>query len=163
MTFALTSLPDLVQQSAAHAWLFIPSAMLLGALHGLEPGHSKTMMAAFIVAIRGTVAQAVMLGLAATLSHTLIVWVIALGGLYLWHGIDAARFEPYFQLASAALIIAIALWMLWRTWRDQQDAKAAAGAHHHGRPHGHDHAHAHGHTHDHDHDHGHDHIHEERR
>ena len=35
------------------AWLFIPSAILLGALHGLEPGHSKTMMAAFIVAIRG--------------------------------------------------------------------------------------------------------------
>ena len=55
MIFALTSLPDLVQQSAAHAWLFIPSALLLGALHGLEPGHSKTMMAAFIVAVRGTI------------------------------------------------------------------------------------------------------------
>jgi hypothetical protein len=41
------------------AWLFIPSAIVLGALHGLEPGHSKTMMAAFIVAIRGTVKQAV--------------------------------------------------------------------------------------------------------
>ena len=33
-----------------NAWLFIPSAILLGALHGLEPGHSKTKMAAFIVA-----------------------------------------------------------------------------------------------------------------
>ncbi|XLM23131.1 nickel/cobalt efflux protein RcnA, partial [Chromobacterium piscinae] len=31
-----------------NAWLFIPSAIALGALHGLEPGHSKTMMAAFI-------------------------------------------------------------------------------------------------------------------
>jgi hypothetical protein len=36
VNLALTSLPDLVQQSAAHAWLFIPSAMLLGALHGLD-------------------------------------------------------------------------------------------------------------------------------
>jgi ABC-type nickel/cobalt efflux system permease component RcnA len=26
------------------AWLYFPSAILLGALHGLEPGHSKTMM-----------------------------------------------------------------------------------------------------------------------
>ncbi|MDW3877252.1 hypothetical protein IDF44_19340 [Klebsiella pneumoniae] len=44
---------SLLQQG--NAWLFIPSAILLGALHGLEPGHSKTMMAAFIVAVRGNV------------------------------------------------------------------------------------------------------------
>ncbi|MFX6461582.1 nickel/cobalt efflux protein RcnA, partial [Acinetobacter baumannii] len=71
----------LLQQGASNAWLFIPSAILLGALHGLEPGHSKTMMAAFIVAIRGTVTQAVLLGLAATVSHTLVVWAVALGGI----------------------------------------------------------------------------------
>ena len=73
----------LLQQGAMNAWLFIPSAILLGALHGLEPGHSKTMMAAFIVAVRGTVGQAVLLGLSATVSHTLIVWLVALGGLWL--------------------------------------------------------------------------------
>jgi ABC-type nickel/cobalt efflux system permease component RcnA len=50
------SLAELLSQGAGNAWLFIPSAILLGALHGLEPGHSKTMMAAFIVAIRGRVA-----------------------------------------------------------------------------------------------------------
>ena len=154
----MPSFAELIQQSSGHAWLFIPSAILLGALHGLEPGHSKTMMAAFIVAVRGTVTQAVLLGLAATASHTLVVWGIALGGMYLWRGVDAETFEPYFQLASAAIIIAIALWMLWRTWQDQQRAKAAAGDH----GHGHDHPHPHG-----DHDdshapeghHGHDHGH----
>ena len=35
----MTPLSDLLQQGAAHAWLFISSAILLGALHGLEPGH----------------------------------------------------------------------------------------------------------------------------
>lgn len=79
----MTSFADLLQQGAASAWLFIPSAILLGALHGLEPGHSKTMMAAFIVAIRGTVGQAVLLGLAATVSHTAVVWAVAIGGMYL--------------------------------------------------------------------------------
>ena len=87
----MPSFAELIQQSSAHAWLFIPSAILLGALHGLEPGHSKTMMAAFIVAIRGTVTQAVLLGLAATVSHTLIVWGIALGGHVLLAGLDAER------------------------------------------------------------------------
>ena len=134
----------LLAQGTAHAWLFVPSAILLGALHGLEPGHSKTMMAAFIVAIRGTVAQAVLLGLAATVSHTAVVWVIALGGMYVWQGVDSESFEPYFQLLSAAVIVAIAIWMLRRTWQDQQRAKAATGKAHHGHDHVHGHTHSHG-------------------
>lgn len=137
----MPSFADLLQQGTAHAWLFIPSAVLLGALHGLEPGHSKTMMAAFIVAVRGTVAQAGLLGLAATISHTIVVWAIALGGMYLWRGVDTESFEPYFQLASAVIIIAIALWMLFRTLRDQRRAKAASSAHGHGHDHGRAHAH----------------------
>jgi len=117
----MTPLTDLLQQGTAHAWLFVPTAILLGALHGLEPGHSKTMMAAFIIAVRGTVTQAVLLGLAATLSHTAVVWIIALGGQYLGQQWGGETSEPYFQLASAVLIVGIALWMLWRTWREQHD------------------------------------------
>lgn len=109
----------MLAQGAAHAWLFVPSAILLGALHGLEPGHSKTMMAAFIIAVRGTVMQAVLLGLAAALSHTGVVWVIALAGQYFGQRWGGEASEPYFQLASAAMIIGIALWMGWRTWHEQ--------------------------------------------
>lgn len=134
----MPSFAELLQQGSTHAWLFVPSAILLGALHGLEPGHSKTMMAAFIVAIRGTVAQAVMLGIAATISHTAVVWGVAFAGMYLWRGIDAEAIEPYFQLLSAAIIIGIALWMLWRTWKDQQ----VAGHRHHAHDTDHGHAHA---------------------
>ncbi len=154
----MLSFSELVAQGAAHAWLFIPSAVLLGALHGLEPGHSKTMMAAFIVAIRGTVPQAVLLGITATISHTLIVWGIGLGGMYLWRGVAAETLEPYFQLASGLIIVLIAAWMFWRTWRDQH---AAAHGHENGCEHGHEHGHDHGnHSHSRDHDHGHGHNHE---
>jgi nickel/cobalt exporter len=138
-------MPDiaaLLQQGAASSWLFIPSAILLGALHGLEPGHSKTMMAAFIVAVRGTVAQAVMLGLAATLSHTAVVWAVALIGIYFGSQQNIETSEPYFQVASAVMIIGIALWMMWRTARIQRAA--------HDHDHGHDHAEDHGHAHNHD-------------
>jgi len=41
------------------------------------------MMSAFIVEIRGAVKQAVMLGIAATISHSAIVWLNALGGMYI--------------------------------------------------------------------------------
>ena len=120
---------SLLQQG--NAWLFVPSAILLGALHGLEPGHSKTMMAAFIVAIRGTLKQAILLGLAATLSHTVVVWIIAMAGLWFGQGWDAHTSEPWFQLISGLLIILIALWMAWRTWKESQPHD-----HHH---HHHDH------------------------
>lgn len=142
----------LLQQG--NGWFFIPSAILLGILHGLEPGHSKTMMAAFIIAIKGTVKQAVMLGLAATLSHTAIVWLIALGGMYLSRAFTAQSVEPWLQLISAIIILSTACWMFWRTWRGEQ--QWLAGNHHH--DHHHDHDHDHGHDHDHDH---HGHIHPE--
>ncbi|MEG0207489.1 nickel/cobalt efflux protein RcnA [Hafnia sp.] len=104
-----------------NAWFFIPSAILLGALHGLEPGHSKTMMAAFIIAIKGTVRQAVMLGLAATFSHTAIVWLIAFGGMYVSQKFTAQAVEPWLQLLSGAIILGTAFWMFWRTWRGERN------------------------------------------
>jgi nickel/cobalt exporter len=152
----MTSFSDLLQQGAGHAWLFVPSAILLGALHGLEPGHSKTMMAAFIIAVRGTVAQAVLLGLSATISHTAVVWAVALVGLHYGAQIYGEATEGWFQLASAGLIIGIALWMLLRTYREQQRERVDADHDHH--DHGHDHHHPHDHVHGREHEHGHEHA-----
>jgi len=129
----MTAFTTLLQQG--NAWLFVPSAILLGALHGLEPGHSKTMMAAFIVAIRGTLTQAVLLGLSATVSHTAVVWAVAMAGLYFGRNWNAETTEPYFQMVSAVLIVAVAAWMMWRTWRS---TNAAHDHDHHHHDHGHD-------------------------
>jgi len=131
----VTDFSTLLESGAANAWLFIPSAILLGALHGLEPGHSKTMMAAFIVAIRGTVTQAVLLGLAATVSHTAIVWLLALPAAYFGGQWEAESTEPYFQLASGILILVVAGWMLLRTWRLQHRREHAHGHSHAGASH----------------------------
>ena len=131
----MTDFSHVLQQGAAHAWLFIPSALILGALHGLEPGHSKTMMAAFIIAIRGTVAQAVLLGLSAAFSHSLIIWLLAAVALKYGSQWNVETTEPYFQLGSAVIVVGLAVWMFWRTRRD---VKAAAA-------HSHDHDHSHSH------------------
>ena len=135
----MTEFTTLLQQG--NAWFFIPSAILLGALHGLEPGHSKTMMAAFIIAIKGTIKQAVMLGLAATISHTAVVWLIAFGGMVISKRFTAQSAEPWLQLISAVIIISTAFWMFWRTWRGERNWLE--------NMHGHDYEHHH-----HDHEHG---------
>lgn len=144
-------MPDLVtllRDGTTNLWIFIPTAILLGALHGLEPGHSKTMMAAFIIAVRGTVGQAILLGLAATISHTLIVWLVALLGLNFGSAYATESVEPWLQLISGVIIIAIALWMMRQTFAE----------HHHGHNHHHDHDHDHHNPHDHDHHHDHYHY-----
>ncbi len=131
---SMTSFNELIQQGTAHAWLFIPSAILLGALHGMEPGHSKTMMAAFIIAVRGTVWQAALLGLAAAFSHSLVIWALAALALHFGSEWNVETTEPYFQIASGVIIIALALWMFWRTRRDV--TAAAAHSHDDEGPHG---------------------------
>jgi nickel/cobalt transporter (NicO) family protein len=103
-------------------WLFLPAAVLLGALHGLEPGHSKTMMAAFIISIRGTVAQAVLLGLSAAFSHTLVIWVLAAIGLHFSGQLDVEGLEPWFQVVTGVIIVGMAAWMFTRIRRDQRAA-----------------------------------------
>ena len=87
----------LVEQGASNPFILMIFAMLLGALHGLEPGHSKTMMAAFVIAVRGTVGQAVLLGLSAAAFFALTIATqssaplrgvlsvsIGVGAIYFW-------------------------------------------------------------------------------
>lgn len=83
--------------------------------------------------------QAILLGLSATLSHTAIVWAIALVGLHFGRNLDLETAEPWFQLASAVIIIGVAAWMVFRTWREQQ---ATAHEHDHDHQHAHDESHA---------------------
>ena len=130
---------ELIQQGATNLWVFIPTAILLGALHGLEPGHSKTMMASFIIAVKGSVAQAALLGLCAALSHSLIVWVLAAMALEFGNELIAEQAEPYFMLLSAVVVLGVSIWMFIRTRHDELSAKA----HHHPQQGGHDHGHHH--------------------
>ncbi|MEZ0386041.1 MAG: nickel/cobalt efflux protein RcnA, partial [Verrucomicrobium sp.] len=128
----MQSFSELLSQGSG--WFFIPTAIVLGALHGLEPGHSKTMMAAFIIAVRGTVMQAVLLGVAATVSHTAIIWILAAIGLHFAGKMEVEAIEPYLQFASGFVIVGLSIWMLIRT---RQDVKAAAAHSHNERgPHG---------------------------
>ena len=137
---------ELIQQGSTNLWLFIPTAILIGALHGLEPGHSKTLMAAFIVAIKGTPGQAALLGLCAALSHSIVVWLIAALALTFGNALLAEKAEPYLLLFSSLIVVGVGLWMVHRTRQDNQAAKAFALGQHQ-PPHDHDHDHDHGHDH----------------
>jgi nickel/cobalt exporter len=147
-------MPDIaaiIQSGAANAWLLLPIAIVLGALHALEPGHAKSMMAAFIIAIHGTVGQAVLLALSATVGHTIVVWALA---ILAWQMQDTAlleKAEPWLLLVGGLLIVTLALRILSRL------GPLAGHPHDHSHPQGHHHAHADGNDHHHEPERGHAH------
>lgn len=151
-------MPDiaaLIQEGAANPWLYLPVAVLLGALHALEPGHSKSMMAAFIIAVRGTPRQAALLGVSSAVGHTIVVWAIALVGLYLGDRLILEKAEPWLVLASGLLIVGLALRIFLMLRAEQRGGSGYRHDHHHGHAQGH-HPHGRGHHRHHPHDHGHD-------
>ncbi|WP_346895096.1 nickel/cobalt efflux transporter [uncultured Roseibium sp.] len=152
------NLTEAIAHGSANPVLLFAMALLLGALHGLEPGHSKTMMAAYIIAIKGTVFQAVLLGVSAAASHVVIVWVLAILGLKYGNELIGEDLEPVLMMVSGAIIVGIAIWVFTQAWRDSRKKAARGHGHEH---HNHDHSHAHEHAHSHhDASHAHNHSHD---
>jgi nickel/cobalt exporter len=108
----MIDIASVISAGTANPWIYLPAAILLGAAHGLEPGHAKSMMAAFIVAIRGSKAQAVLLGVSAAVSHSLVVAVLAMLGLWLGDGLIGDTAMPYLHIIGGGIVVAMALWML---------------------------------------------------
>ena len=133
----MPELTAIIQGSAAHAWLYLPIAVVLGALHALEPGHAKSLMAAYILAIRGTTRQAVVLAVSAATGHTIIVWFLAIAALALGKRYIVDQAEPWLTTLSGVLIVLLAIRMFWMLKPHSH--------HHHGHHHGHEHQHDHGH------------------
>ena len=57
-------------RSPGFAVVAVLLAVALGAAHALAPGHGKTVMAAYLVGLRGTLGQAVTIGATVTVAHT---------------------------------------------------------------------------------------------
>jgi ABC-type nickel/cobalt efflux system permease component RcnA len=125
-------------------WLAFIVAAVLGAFHALEPGHGKTLVAAYLVGSRGTMKHALILGLIVTAAHTGAVYLLGGVTLYASRYIVPERLYPWLTLVSGLMITSLggALFL------QRYFGKGGQAAHHH---HGHSHHH-HGHGgHPHDH------------
>ena len=120
--------------------LYLPFAIVLGALHALEPGHAKTLTAAYLIGTKGTKRDAVLLGLSVAFTHSIVVILIAVTGV--WLGQEAFTDDAMYwlQIASGGIVILLGCYLLYRRWpsRAQQPHD-----HKHLHPHSHDHADAH--------------------
>jgi ABC-type nickel/cobalt efflux system permease component RcnA len=129
----------------------------LGAFHALEPGHGKTLVAAYLVGSRGTVKHAFLLGLIVTAAHTAGVYLLGAVTLYASRYIVPGQLYPWLGVISGVMITSLGAVLLVRRYRGKD---GLSNHHHHHRDHSHgpddhDHHHHHRHEHGHSHDLGH--------
>ncbi|WP_316754775.1 urease accessory protein UreH domain-containing protein [Streptomyces herbicida] len=179
-TRALDNLVARHDLTVGFASLALLIAIGLGAMHALAPGHGKTLMAATAAARGGRARLKDVLPLAASVTVTHTLGVVALGLLVTAGSAATPSVIAWLGIASGVLVTLAGVNLVRRAWRTRARAHhhdahghththsheeaperplALVGAHDEATSTAHAHGHDHGHTHDHDHEHGHTHGH----
>lgn len=115
--------------------MYLLSALGIGALHALEPGHGKSIMGAYLIMSKGRSRDAILLGLTSAITHTLVIVMLAV----LAHSattlaisnisLPQDQMELWLKLVSGVIIVLVGLRMVLR-----REASCSCGC-------GHSHAH----------------------
>jgi ABC-type nickel/cobalt efflux system permease component RcnA len=130
------SFTELIQAQHLSACFLFTAAIIaigLGGLHALEPGHGKTIVAAYLVGSRGTSRHAVLLGMIVTASHTASVFALGAITLYASRYIVPEQLYPWLGALSGITISGLGCYMLLR----RLSGTAADHSHVSGEAHGH--------------------------
>jgi ABC-type nickel/cobalt efflux system permease component RcnA len=110
---------ELITTRSLSLWFLITAAFIafgLGALHALEPGHGKTIVAAYLVGSRGTARHALLLGVIVTASHTAGVFALGAITLYASRYIVPEQLYPWLGIFSGLTIAGLGGYMFLRRW-----------------------------------------------
>ncbi|MBD3346079.1 MAG: hypothetical protein GF401_13550 [Chitinivibrionales bacterium] len=133
-------------------WLFVCGiiAIFLGMSHSLSPGHGKTLIAAYMIGSRGTVKDALTLGIATTASHTAVVFLLGIIALVFFNSVVPEQINRIIEIGSGLMVATIGVFLLVKRTGAIRRARPAGGHEAHRLD---DHHHTCGHTHSHDHPH----------
>ena len=140
---AFTELMTTPQLGLGIVCLALAVAAGLGAFHALEPGHGKTVVAAYLVGTRGTARDALYLGLIVTATHTAGVYLLGAATLYASHYVVPERLYPWMGVISGLIIAALGGCLFLRRYAGETHTHSHVHTPMHAYPHGHTHAHTH--------------------
>jgi nickel/cobalt exporter len=126
---------DLVStQGKLTFWVSLSAALIaagLGALHALEPGHGKTIVAAYLVGSRGTAQHALLLGVVVTAAHTAGVYLLGAVTLYASRYIVPAQLYPWLGAISGLSVTGVGVFMFLKHFTGESgDHSHAPGQRH---------------------------------
>lgn len=108
---------ELIAAQELNPWFLFTAAFIamgLGGLHALEPGHGKTIVAAYLVGSRGTARHATLLGILVTLSHTAAVFALGAVTLYASRHIVPEQLYPWLGVFSGITIAGLGGYLFLR-------------------------------------------------
>ncbi|MEN8135593.1 MAG: sulfite exporter TauE/SafE family protein [Thermodesulfobacteriota bacterium] len=88
------------------------SAIALGALHAFEPGHGKSLIAAYMLGTKGRAIDGIVLGLIVTFTHTFSVIILGIVAKVMAGSLTNEQLHTWLGLLSSLLILGVGLWML---------------------------------------------------
>jgi nickel/cobalt exporter len=91
----------------------IPAVIGLGALHALEPGHGKGVITAYLVATRGKIKDALLIGVISAITHTISIVCLSLLASTAIHGLAPEHITHWIELIAGILIILIGAKILY--------------------------------------------------
>jgi len=94
------------------SFIYIASAFGLGALHALEPGHGKSVMAAFVMGTNAKLRDAWLLGLIVVFSHVFLVLILGVVSIFLLGALDTGTAQNVMGFIGGSLLILVGIWIL---------------------------------------------------
>jgi|YNPNPStandDraft_1061719.scaffolds.fasta_scaffold01660_11 ABC-type nickel/cobalt efflux system permease component RcnA len=99
--------------SAGLVIVALGTAIVLGGVHALSPGHGKSLVAAYLVGTRGRGRDAVILAGIVTLTHVMSVVILGAVTLAASRYFVPEQVLPYIEVGSGVLIVALGAFMVW--------------------------------------------------
>lgn len=121
------------------------SATILGALHALTPGHGKTLVAAYLVGEKGTKKEALLLGLATTVTHTSTIYLLGAISLFASKYFLPEKIIPAVEMFSALTVFGLGIYLLTKRLGDLKHSKESIQDNDYNHQHDHDESQNHSH------------------
>jgi ABC-type nickel/cobalt efflux system permease component RcnA len=109
----------------------IPAAMVLGALHVLEPAHGRSILHAFLVGSTGKLRNVLVFGLSVMVTHTAVALFIALGFGLVGEGLVRFGLAPLAKLIGSLITLGFGVRM-WSHGTAHSLAHGQGDCHHEG-------------------------------
>lgn len=98
----------------------IPFGVLFGAVHALTPGHSKMLLASYVLGSRLSTIRSLAVSFSLAFVHVVSAVVVALvAAALVKRTLVGAGRAPSLEFVSGALLAILGAWLLWRGLRNQ--------------------------------------------
>ncbi|RUU03178.1 ABC transporter permease [Mesorhizobium sp. USDA-HM6] len=108
--------------AADGSWLallaVLPMGVVFGAAHAITPGHSKTLLAAYVTGSRVKLSRGLLASLALSFTHIALAVLIAVLALPVVSiALGSVGRAPALETISRGLLALVGVWMKWRALR----------------------------------------------